>query len=300
MTGPMETTSATSDSPLLHSEVHYVDSNCVGAELKLLIGKCGLKEGTPPVVLYLPDADFCFGSAVNMLWAMQFLDWLPPMLVVGIGYRVSHELETLAPRSRDLTPSIDKETTETFGWEAGGAPRFHSFIKDELKPWVTQRFGVDADDDVFFGHSYGGLFGAYVLLTEPETFKRYGLGSASLWYDHWSIFEREAAYAATHDDMAAQVFLSVGEHEGPEGDRLQRAWLPEEKRADAEAEAAAEAASYGVVDPIVDQERLVRALRSRNYASLELASEVFPSEFHMTVGQLNLSRSLRHLFGAPC
>ena len=25
----------------------------------------------------------------------------------------------------------------------------------------------------FIGHSYGGLFGAHVLLTEPELFKRY-------------------------------------------------------------------------------------------------------------------------------
>jgi hypothetical protein len=299
MTEPAATMSGTNDSPLLHAEVHYLDSEVVGAEFKLLIGKCGLKEGTAPVVLYLPDADFSFGSAVNMLWAMQFLEWLPPMLVVGIGYRVNEEVETFAPRFRDLTPSIDKETVERFGWEAGGASRFHSFIKDELKPWVAERFDVDADDDVFFGHSLGGLFGAYVLFTEPETFTRYGIGSASLWYDHWSIFEREAGYADAHDDLAARIYLSVGEHEGPEGDRLQRAWLPEDKRAEAEAEATAEAASYGVVDPVADQNRLVAALRSRNYPSLVMESEILPSEFHMTVGQLNLSRSLRCLFDAP-
>jgi hypothetical protein len=279
--------------------VHYLDSQIVGAEFKLLIGKCGFKEGIAPVVLYLPDADYCFGSAVNMLWAMQFLDWLPPMLVVGIGYRVSEEIGTFAPRFRDLTPSVDQETVERFGWEAGGASRFRSFIKDELKPWVTERFGVDADDDVFFGHSLGGLFGAYVLLTEPSTFKRYGLGSASLWYDHWSIFDREVAYSEAHDDLAARVFFSVGEHEGPEGNRLQRAWLPEDERAAALAEDEAEIASYGVIDPIADQNRLVAALQSRHYPSLVMESEILTSEFHMTVGQLNLSRSLRCLFNAP-
>ena len=163
---------------------------------------------------------------MNILWGLQLSGYVPPMLVVGIGYRVNEGSETFALRSRDLTPSIDEEMVRRTGWVAGGAGRFLQFMKAELKPWVAERFGVDPDDGVFFGDSFGGLFGAHVLLTEPSMFKRYGLGSPSLWYDHGSIFERKAAYAASHDDLNAKVFLSIGEYEGPVGDRFHLAWLP--------------------------------------------------------------------------
>jgi uncharacterized protein len=288
-----------SHEPILHTEVHYIDSKAVGAEFKLLIGKSGLKPDTSPVALYLPDADLCFGGTMNALWGLQLAGWLPPILVVGIGYRVAEELETFTLRARDLTPSVDAEMVNKMGWMAGGANQFLEFIRDELKPWVADRFGVLPDDDVFFGDSLGGLFGAHVLLTEPGTFKRYGLGSASLWYDHGSTFELESAYAASHLDLAAKVFFSVGAYESPEGDQLHLAWLPEDKRVEAEAEAAEEEARYGVVDMVADQERFVAALRSRSYPNLVLESEILPGEFHMSVPQLNFSRSMRYLFGAP-
>ncbi len=288
-----------SDSPFLNTEVLYFDSECVGAEFKLLIGKCGMKGDAPPVVLYLPDADLSFGGVMNGLWALQLPGWLPPILVVGIGYRVADESETFTLRSRDLTPSIDAEMVKMRGWPAGGAPQFHRFIKEELKPWVAETFDVDADDDVFYGGSFGGLFGAYVLLTEPGTFKRYGIGSPSLWYDHGYTFELEATYATSHSDLAAKVFFSIGEYECPEGDKRHLAWLPEDKRAQAEAEAAEEEATDGLVDMVADQERLVSALRSRDYPSLVMDAEVQPGEFHMTVGGLNFTRSMRYLFDAP-
>ena len=48
-----------------------------------------------------------------------------------------------------------------------------------------------------------------------------------------------------------------------------------------------------------DSERMVAALRSRGYPSLEIESAVLPEEFHITVQHLNLSRALRYLYDAP-
>ena len=285
--------------PLLNTEVHFFGSRFVGDELKLLVGRCGMSDGEPPVVLYLPDGDLIFGAAVNMLWGLRLEGYVPPMLIVGIGYRVQSEEDTFSPRSRDLTPSTDEALVKQTGWMSGGADRFLRFIKEELKPWVAGRYGVDPDDDAFFGDSFGALFGAHVLLTEPSTFKRYGLGSPSLFYDHHMIFGEEAAYAESNDDLDAKVYVSVGEYEGPMGDRLHRAWLPEDKRAEAEARAAADTAAFGEIDLVADVERLVATLRARNYPSLRLAHSILASEFHSTAATLNLSRSLRFLFGAP-
>ena len=234
-----------------------------------------------------------------MLWGLQLTGYVPPILVVGIGYLVQKETDTFPLRSRDLTPSIDSEMVEQTGWPAGGADRFLQFIAEELKPWVRERFDVDPDNDAFFGDSLGALFGAHVLFSEPTTFKRYGLGSPSLFYDHHMIFGEEDAYAAAHQDLDARVFLSVGELEGPLGEQIHLAWLPEDKRASAEAESAAEAAAFGEIDMVSDLERLVVKIRERNYPSLEIGHAVLASEFHSTAAALNLSRSLRFLFDAP-
>lgn len=287
--------SASDENPILHSEVHYFTSAAVGSEFKILIGKVGLTQDATPVVLYLPDADQTFGGVMNALAGLRWAGYVPPTLVVGIGYRVQDEMETLAPRSRDLTPSTYQGDTD---WPSGGAPQFLQFIRDELKPWVATTFDVDPDDDVYFGFSYGGLFGTYVLLTQPDTFKRYGIASPSLWFNEHSMFELEAAYAASHEDLVAKVYFSVGGLETPEGKRIHEAWL-RDKQAAAEAEAASEVERVSEVSMVDDMQRMVTALRSRAFPRLTLDSEVLDDEFHLTGGLAQFSRSMRFLFDAP-
>ena len=98
-----------------------------------------------------------------------------------------------------------------------GAGRFLAFLTDELKPWLRERYPVAVDDSMFFGDSRGGLFATYVLLTEPSTFRRYGIGSPSLYRDDGvkSMFDHEAEYAQTHDDLPAKVSFTVGGYENP-------------------------------------------------------------------------------------
>jgi pimeloyl-ACP methyl ester carboxylesterase len=143
---------------------------------------------------------------------------------------------------------------------------------------------------MFFGHSFGGLFATYVLLTEPETFTRYGIGSPSYWWHDTVAFDLEAAYAATHDDLRAKAFFSIGAHETHEGRQTEARRLPADE---------ARIAGLWHIDMVADMRRMVASLRSRDYPSLDLASAVFPDEFHITVPMLNLTRSLRYLFDAP-
>ena len=97
------------------------------------------REGVDaPAVLYLTDANGQFGGAVDAIRLMQLSRHLPPLLVVGIGYRVATIADTIHQRTRDLTPSVwpayarfEPERTEM-----GGAPDFLAFIRDELMPWV--------------------------------------------------------------------------------------------------------------------------------------------------------------------
>jgi uncharacterized protein len=279
-------------SPIANTEVHYLRSEHVGDEFKIFVGHCGDADGEPPAVLYVSDANGLFAGAVEMVRFMQLSAHLPPILVVGIGYRMGGIDETIVVRMRDFTPTYDKWFVGAFPQHTlmGGADRFLAFIRDELQPWVRAHYRVDADDSMFFGHSLGGLFATWVLLTEPATFRRYGIGSPSLWWHNDMMFGYEARYAETHDDLAAQAFFAVGEYEDHDGRQREAGRLSADERA---------GAGLRYIDMVANTERMVAALKSRNYPSLAVDSIVLPDEFHVTVAHVNLSRALRHLFDAP-
>jgi predicted alpha/beta superfamily hydrolase len=100
-------------SPLADTEVHYFGSARAEAEFKIFVGHCGTLPRAPaasPAVLYLTDANGYFALAVDLIRSMQLRRHLPPLLVVGIGYRAGSIAETIPVRTRDLTPTSDRET----------------------------------------------------------------------------------------------------------------------------------------------------------------------------------------------
>jgi hypothetical protein len=223
------------ESALPDTEVHYLHSKNVGDEFKILVGHCGASASAPPPVVFVSDALMTFGTAVDIVRLLALMNRLPPLLVVGIGYRVATIKETLEVRTRDFTPTVGPVPDSSDPAMMGGAGRFLAFLCDELKPWVCARYAVDPDDFAFFGDSLGGLFGTYVLFTAPSAFQRYGIGSPSFYWDDEVIFEHEARYAESHADLPAKVFFSVGEFESTEGDKRVTALLPPDQRAEAEA-----------------------------------------------------------------
>jgi predicted alpha/beta superfamily hydrolase len=284
--------SANDHSPLADTEVHYLRSEHVGDEFKIFVGHCGTPGPTPPAVLYVGDGNGLFASAVDLVRMMQLSAHLPPLLVVGIGYRMGALGETDEVRARDFTPTVDPKFAGVVGpgRRMGGAGSFLAFIRDELKPWVHAQFDVDAGDATFFGHSFGGLFATYVLLTEPETFQRYAIGSPSLWWHDDMMFAYEASYAATHTDLRAKAFFAVGAFEDHQGRQREASRLSPAEQA---------IAGLRYIDMVADTERMVDQLRRRAFPSFVVDKVVLPNEFHVTVAAVNLSRALRFLFDAP-
>ena len=152
----------------------------------------------------------------------------------------------------------------------GGAPAFLRFIEEELKPFVAARYLVDEKDQTLTGMSLGGLFTLYAFFEAPQNFARYAAFSPSLWWDRRMLFGNEAALAARTKDVAARMFLSVGEQEeDPEG----------------------------VFAMVSNLQSMKEKLEERNYPNLYLAHTVFGEETHMSVYPASFSRGLRALFG---
>jgi predicted alpha/beta superfamily hydrolase len=63
-----------------------------------------------------------------------------------------------------------------------------------------------ADDNTLFGHSGGGLFCGYSVVTKPAAFNRYVCGSAPFDAGDFQVFRLEEQYAQRNKDMPAKVF----------------------------------------------------------------------------------------------
>lgn len=240
----------------------------------------------PLPVTYVLDGDGAFGVAAQAARMMQMeAGGLPPMIIVGIGYRYSSPRLAMAEhgawRTRDFSPSLDAATEagtraalREAGFAAevgyGGATAFLTFINDELKPFITERYAADPDDQALVGMSLGGLFALHALFASPAAFRRYVILSPALWWDNDAIFAEEAAYAARSADLPARVFLGVGGREDEDGAPF---W------------------------PVTKLARIAAALGERRYPNLRLISHVFPDETHMSVYPGAFVRGLRAVFG---
>jgi hypothetical protein len=282
---------------LPNTEVHSLRSEHVGDDFKVLIAHSGDPGGGPRPVVVMADPWAAFGTAVEILRLFRLAQMVPDMVVVGVGYRSAAMDDIVRLRTRDLTPTVDAGRVSESQPESmmGAADRFLAFLRDEVAPWLAGRHGADPGDATFVGYSLGGLFATHVLLTDPGAFRRYAIGSPSLWWDDGVTFATEEAYAAANADLRARVHLSVGGLETLAGRRRFVEQLAPEPRAAAEAEDAEDPP----VDMVADMQRMAAALRGRGYPSLELESEVLADEYHETAAPQALSRAVRWLYGAP-
>jgi pimeloyl-ACP methyl ester carboxylesterase len=171
--------------------------------------------------------------------------------------------------------------------KSGHADNFIQFLSDELRPWLSNKFPQATDDITYFGHSLGGLFGTYVLLTQPSLFDRYILSSPSLWWDRELMFRIEQERSTTEDDLRTSAFFGIGSLETDEGRRTEAVNL---------------ASDHPLKPPPVhldmvdDMRRFTTQLDSRKYPMLGLQTAEIADEFHATVPGIVLSRALRHFW----
>lgn len=243
----------------------------------------GFPPGRRIPVAYVLDGDMTFGVAAAAGRALQIGPGaIPPVLVVGIGYArdSTDQPPSMALRHRDLTPSIDQRYLTMARSAAGpmalpasilpgGADDFLDFIEDELKPFIGGRYPVDVEDQALIGVSLGGLFALYSMFTRPDTFRRYGAISPSIWWDERMILREEAALAARVDDLDRRLFLAVGS--------LEEAQDPHAR----------------MVSNLYELDAI---LKTRRYGALELVLQVLPDESHMSVFPAAISRAFRALY----
>lgn len=229
-------------------------------------------------VLMVTDAPYSFPLLRSMAARMgNHGEGLEEFVLVGLAYAKG---DTPAySRRRDYTPStpVDSDATSDMPGRAaafGQSEAYRKFIADQLLPMIAARYRVDMHRKILAGHSYGALLGTHVLLTEPTMFEYYILSSPSLWFDGKVMLDREAAYARSHKDMVANVFLIAGAFEtvmpGSSDPRYNR-----------------------TNDLVRDMQLLHARLKGRRYPGLRIQSQVLADEDHLSGNPSAFSRGLR-------
>ncbi len=164
-------------------------------------------------VLYVTDADYAFPLVWQMARRLN-VEGRKIENFILVGLPPQEGLTSKRSRSRDYTPSNPVRKPEGYYSDDvtyGGAAHYRDFLAAEVLPRIDARYRTDPARRAFAGHSYGALFGAYVLTTQPDLFNTYILSSPSLWFDQLLLPRMQDS--AVIPAQPTRVLLSVGSYE---------------------------------------------------------------------------------------
>ena len=194
---------------LPHTEVRQLQSSETGRDYDIYIRLpelYDLFQAKKYPVLYVLDGQWDFKLLDSIYGGLHYDGFVPEMIIVGITYSGYPNYEAL--RAMDYTPVADSHISGS-----GDAPKFFTFLKEQLLPFIESNYRVDSSQRVLMGSSFGGTFTLYAMFSEPTLFRGYVAASPAVPYGQRFAFQQEADYASHHKDLPVRLFLSVGELE---------------------------------------------------------------------------------------
>lgn len=221
-------------------------------------------------VLVVLDAEVNFGAICYIVQRLFKDELMPELLIVGVAYQGDTDEQTYySLRSRDFTPSRDEAQEQRhqdkFGSGSGGAENFVKFLSLELFPYLTNNYPVANEGRSIYGHSFGGLFGAHVLLNHPALFDNYLLLSPSLWWDKKKLL-KDIKVPAPDSSKQIRLYVGTGALEGT------------------------------MVD---DHRQMVNILQRFKSENLVVKSEILDNETHRSIFGRGFTNGLRFLYTKP-
>lgn len=119
-------------------------------------------------VLYVTDGDWNVELTSQIQNFLLQNGFMPQNIIVSVNH---------PSREKDLTPTAG-DNASVFG----GADNFLAFLEKELIPYINNKYATSGINTLF-GHSLGGLFVTYALLTNPKPFDVYIGADPSFWWD---------------------------------------------------------------------------------------------------------------------
>lgn len=150
-------------------------------------------------VLYILDGRTHFHHATGAVNFLSVYGKIPDMIVVSI---------INVDRNRDFSPVHDESIPTS-----GGADKFLGFMSGELIPSMDSDYRTSGFN-VLMGHSFGGTFAVYSLLTKPEVFDAYIAISPYLHYADNYLVKESAVSLKPYKKNRKYVYMTVGDEPG--------------------------------------------------------------------------------------
>jgi predicted alpha/beta superfamily hydrolase len=244
---------------LPHSEVRQLHSSATERDYDIYVRLpelYALYQTKKYPVLYVLDGQWDFKLLDSIYGGLHYDGFVPEMIIVGITYSgKAPDYETL--RAMDYTP-----VAESYFSGSGDAPKFFTFLKEQLLPFIESNYRTDPSRRVLMGSSFGGTFTLYAMFSEPTLFRGYVAASPAVPYGRRFAFQQEADYAKSHQDLPVRLFLSVGELEE-------------------------------LADPV---QEFMQVISERGYTGLEMETRTIEGERHAGNKPEAYNRGLRFIF----
>ncbi|WP_299579539.1 alpha/beta hydrolase-fold protein [uncultured Microbulbifer sp.] len=171
-------------------------------------------------VIYYTDA----------LWAVEILSAtteyaLEDAILVGIGWQKDTPADEneWSSRYRDFKPTLPSDNKDKKTYK-GEAHQYLAFIRNDVIKYIESNYRANPDNRTYFGYSFGGLFGVYTLISQPNTFQNYIIGSPSRLISTYmdSLLESKSNKPLMDLSKKTNVFIAYGALEKELGATVER------------------------------------------------------------------------------
>ncbi len=156
--------------------------------------------------VYLLDADMHMERTADL-----FRKHNKRVVLVGIGHNTNESAgSTDHPRFIDFTPTVDTVMSPN----GGGAELFIDFITEQLIPQIENvtPASTSYENRALFGHSLGGLFTFYTLLSHPDLFGRYVAADSTTSWGGGVLFYYEKERAVSGGLQGRKLYTTNGSY----------------------------------------------------------------------------------------
>ena len=234
-------------------------------------------------VVWVLDGPLITRSVVGMMDTLVIGNYVPEMIVIGVGSPAAEGLAGVGKRIVDFSPPGKGYAPPGLGGEewtkvapipalAHRADDFLTVLIDEIRPTLANRYRFSGEH-ALVGHSAGGMLAAYSLFARPGAFQKVILGSPYLNGVDGAVFRAEESFARTHKQLPVELFIGAGDKEVDE-------WF---------------LAVSGIVSSTAT---FAERLHMRNYRDLTLKTRIYTDEDHYTVVPRVIGDGIRYLWRA--
>jgi len=164
-----------------------------------------------------PDAQYPVIYFADAVWHIETLSaatayLLEDVILVGISWQKDIQDDVKQQYGEHVSRFSDYSFWKTSNPEHpklkfGFADNHLAFIRNEVFKYVENTYRASPDNRTYFGYSLSGLFGAYTLMTQANTFTNYIIGSPSV------LLLAKYQVEIASSSAKANVFISRGDLE---------------------------------------------------------------------------------------